>query len=118
MNKNNKKHRKNIRLKNYDYTTNGAYFVTICTDFKREYIHKKERLIIEHELVMLQNRFKGTEIDFYTIMSNHIHFVLFLDNCAVSLSRIIQAFKSISTLQLKNQGLIKEFFGRGTFMSI
>ncbi|MCK5358445.1 MAG: hypothetical protein KAJ48_08625, partial [Elusimicrobiales bacterium] len=24
------KHRKNIRLKNYDYSTNGYYFVTIC----------------------------------------------------------------------------------------
>jgi len=115
MNKNNKKHRKNIRLKNYDYTTNGAYFVTICTDFKREYIHKKERLIIEHELLMLQNRFKGTEIDFYTIMSNHIHFVLFLDNCAVSLSRIIQAFKSISTLQLKKSGFDQRVFWQRNF---
>ncbi len=26
--------RKNIRLKNYDYSQNGAYFVTICTHNK------------------------------------------------------------------------------------
>ena len=29
------KQRKNIRLKEYDYSTNGAYFVTICTKCKR-----------------------------------------------------------------------------------
>ncbi len=28
---NSKKHRKSIRLKEYDYSEVGAYFVTICT---------------------------------------------------------------------------------------
>jgi hypothetical protein len=28
-------HRKNIRLKDYDYTTNGAYFVTFCSYEKK-----------------------------------------------------------------------------------
>ena len=27
--------RKNMRLKAYDYSTNGAYFITICTDNRR-----------------------------------------------------------------------------------
>ena len=27
--------RKSNRLKNYDYSTNGAYFVTICTDKRK-----------------------------------------------------------------------------------
>ena len=27
--------RKNLRLQNYDYSSNGLYFVTICTDNKK-----------------------------------------------------------------------------------
>ena len=30
-----KQNRKQMRLKNYDYSENGAYFVTICTYEKR-----------------------------------------------------------------------------------
>ena len=29
--------RKDIRLKNYDYSSPGAYFVTICTDNRKNY---------------------------------------------------------------------------------
>ena len=29
--------RKDIRLKNYDYSSPGAYFVTICTKNKKNY---------------------------------------------------------------------------------
>ena len=29
------KQRKNIRLKEYDYSQNGAYFVTICTENRK-----------------------------------------------------------------------------------
>ena len=32
MNENNFPKRKNLRLENYDYSQNGGYFVTICTD--------------------------------------------------------------------------------------
>lgn len=27
--------RKNIRLRNYDYSSNGMYFVTICTEHRK-----------------------------------------------------------------------------------
>lgn len=107
--------RKNIRLKDYDYKTNGAYFVTICTDFKRRYISKKERLVLEQELLSLQERFAGVKIDFYVIMPNHVHFVLFLHNCAVSLSRIIQVFKSVTTVQLKRGGFNERVFWQRNF---
>ncbi len=110
MSKNNRKYRKNIRLKDYDYTTNGAYFVTICTDFKRNYIYRKEKLIIRYELLSLQDRFTGAKVDFYTIMPTHVHFILFLDNCATPLSRIIQVFKSITTLRFKKSGFSRRVF--------
>jgi len=115
MSKNNKKFRKNIRLKNYDYKTNGAYFVTICTNFKRNYINKKERSIIEQELMLLQKRFPGVIIDFYAIMPNHVHSIIFLESSTISLSRIIQTFKSITTLQLKKSGFNRRVFWQRNF---
>ncbi|WP_156792634.1 hypothetical protein [Peptoniphilus indolicus] len=30
--------RKTIRLKNYDYSSNGIYFITICADKKQKYL--------------------------------------------------------------------------------
>ena len=111
----NMKIRKNIRLKNFDYKTNGAYFLTMCTDFRRNYIKDKERLVIERELIALQKRFSGIKIVSYTIMPTHIHFIMFLDNAQVSLSKIIQAFKSITTLQLKKLGFEKTVFWQRNF---
>ena len=60
--------------------------------------------IIEEELKDLKNRFSGVEIDYYVFMPDHLHLILFLYNSLVPLSRIIQAFKSITTLQIKRKG--------------
>jgi len=109
------KFRKNVRVSHFDYATNGAYFVTICTDFKRNYIDESEKQIIKHELLFLKNRFKGVKIDIYTIMSNHLHFIIWLNNSAVSLSKIIQAFKSMTTLRLKKAGFNKKIFWQRNF---
>ena len=36
--------RKNIRLNDYNYSSNGAYFITICTKNK-ENLSKKRRIL-------------------------------------------------------------------------
>lgn len=83
--------RKIIRLKNYDYSQNGVYFVTICT-------HNRECLfgdivganlcvcpnnphkIIKKYLSEMENKYKNIEIDKFIIMPNHIHFILIINN--------------------------------------
>ena len=40
MQKNTPKKRKQIRLKEYDYSTPGYYFVTICTQNRKEILSK------------------------------------------------------------------------------
>ncbi|MBI5125991.1 MAG: transposase [Planctomycetes bacterium] len=102
--------RKNLRLKNYDYKNNGAYFVTLCTDFQENIIHEKERQVLEEELKKLQGRFKGVQLDYYTIMKNHLHVILILSDAEVSLPRVVQTFKSISTLRLKREGFKGKVF--------
>ncbi len=104
------KYRKNIRLKGFDYKRNGAYFVTICTDFKRDLIGKKEELILEEELNQLPRRFKRVTLDYLVIMRNHLHIIFLFTESSVDLPRVVQTFKSITTLRLKRQGFKGERF--------
>lgn len=94
--------KKNIRLKEYDYKSDGYYFVTICADCRKHYFDNPHtRKIVVAELALLTKRFSGLKIDYYVIMSNHVHIIFVLENSTAPLSRIIQAFKSITTLKAK-----------------
>jgi REP element-mobilizing transposase RayT len=104
------KHRKSVRLKDFDYKQDGAYFVTICTDFKKNVIGQKEKLILEEELERLQSRFEGVMVDYRVIMNNHLHVVFLFNQSSVELPRLIQTFKSVSNLRLKRQGFKGEKF--------
>ncbi len=97
--------RKNIRLANYDYSLNGYYFITICTNGNSslfglinngEIILNNSALIIKKWLFELENKF-NVKIDYYSIMHNHIHFILILDGSNEPLSKIIQWFKTMTT---------------------
>ena len=113
--------RKNNRLKDFDYSTPGAYFVTICT-------YNKQKLFeIEHETesVPLQNRLihkwlKETEkkfgvtIEKYVIMPNHIHFILVITERHIgrSLQEVMRWFKTMVTngyIQAVKNGMLKPF---------
>ena len=78
-------HRRSIRLKGYDYTSPGAYFITICT-YQRQCLFGE---IINGEMQLnkcgqiaaecwneIPNHFRQTKLDNYVIMPNHIHGIL------------------------------------------
>lgn len=79
--------RKSIRLKNYDYSTPGYYFVTICTR-ERECILgevKRAQVILNRtgQIVLsawqgLPARFPFIELDAFVVMPNHVHGVIVL----------------------------------------
>ncbi len=80
-------HRHSIRLEDYDYTTAGAYFVTICTQGKEcllgtiveEYmVMNNTGRIVESVWLSLPERFSGMNLDAFVVMPNHIHFIVFL----------------------------------------
>ena len=113
---NNKKlpKRKQLILKNFDYSQNNAFFITIC-------IHNRNRLLgevketsvgatlcgrpnyphkmIEKWLFEIQNKYLNTKIDYYVIMPDHIHFILFIegDHTGSPLQDIIGWFKTMTT---------------------
>ena len=82
-----KQNRKQIRLKNYDYSENGAYFVTICTYEKKcifgyvkdGIMHCNDYGKIANEEI--ENTIKlreksGVTINKYVIMPNHVHLII------------------------------------------
>jgi REP element-mobilizing transposase RayT len=91
-------------LKKFDYSSDGAYFVTICTIDRLKLITAVNRALLENELLKLEKRFPGVKVDFYVFMPNHCHVILLFSNVTKSLPSIIQAYKSITTLQLKKTG--------------
>ena len=74
-----KHHRRSIRLKDYDYTQEGAYFVTVCAR-NREIIFDDElyRKILEECWFDLPNHYPRIELDEFVVMPNHIHGILVL----------------------------------------
>lgn len=78
-------HRRSIRLKDYDYTQAGAYFVTICT-WEREYLFGEVidglmslnayGQIVEDEWLKTAVIRRQVELDGFVIMPNHIHAIV------------------------------------------
>lgn len=86
--KNNKHNRHSVRLKNYDYSQTGAYFVTVCAQDKKCVFGKIENheLILNDAGIMVYNTFKeipehyaGIDIDEFIIMPNHIHAIIIIN---------------------------------------
>ena len=109
--------RKPTRLKNYDYSQNGYYFVTICTNNKENILcdivgqglaPAETKLsvlgkIADTEILNLENRYDCIKINKYVIMPNHIHAIIIIQNKTAgaspcpTLSDIICTLKSITT---------------------
>ena len=89
--------RKELRIKQYDYSSTGAYFITICTKDRKQILSDiikpvgvdalddpKIRLtaigkIVEKNLLSSEN-ISGVKIDRYVIMPDHIHAIILLDS--------------------------------------
>ena len=83
--------RQSIRLKEYDYSEEGAYFITICT-WQREclfgeitdkgMVSNENGGIVEHEWMRTCNIRSNVKIDKYVIMPNHFHGIIVINaNC-------------------------------------
>lgn len=82
-----KHHRRSIRLKNYDYSWTGAYYVTIVTWHRDILFGKiangemklnKAGKIVLAELLELPKRLRVVELGAFIIMPNHIHVIIFI----------------------------------------
>jgi len=71
-------HRRSIRLKGYDYSQDGAYFIMICTRNRELYFltYPELKAIVRQQWEKLPERFINLVLDEFTIMPNHIHGIL------------------------------------------
>lgn len=127
--------RKNIRLNDYNYSSNGAYFITICTKNKENLLWKnvgancvrpldqlplsKIGIVVENEIHKLNTIYENIKVDKYQIMPNHIHFIIFIyedsngrTQFAPTISRIIKQFKGSITKQIGFSIWQKSFYDR------
>ena len=86
--------RKPTRLKDYDYSSEGAYFITICTKDKQKMLcdivgdgaHDVPKInfspmgeIVE-KYILSTNKISELTVDKYVVMPNHIHLILLIQN--------------------------------------
>ena len=88
-------HRRSIRLKGYDYSQSGMYFITICCQdmlFRFGRVANGEMILndfgnIAHaEWITLSERFPNVILDVFQIMPNHIHGIIVLENVGAGLA--------------------------------
>lgn len=109
--------RKNIRLKSYDYSNTGYYFVTICTKNKQKLFGEIIRTddpvcpstamqansigkIVKECWYKINDICDHIKTDAFCLMPNHIHGIIMILTGGQSrppLPKIIQGFKSVST---------------------
>jgi len=82
-----KHHRRSIRLKGYDYSSEGAYYVTIVAQGREclfgEIVDGEMKLNEAGEMVVrwwneLPNKFPNIELGEFVVMPNHFHGIIFI----------------------------------------
>jgi REP element-mobilizing transposase RayT len=95
-----KHHRRSVRLRGYDYSSPGAYFVTICAARKRSVFGKIEngvmRLhpygrIVAECWCALAEHFPQIALDEFVVMPNHFHGIIIITSAAGDADNIAAA---------------------------
>ncbi len=113
--------RRSIRLPEYDYSQDGWYFITICTQSQKclfgKFANGQIQLyeygrIVDKCWRWLSQQYDYVHLDEYVVMPNHLHGIIIIrrgdSRIALTrntqkckpLSRLIGAFKTVSTKQI------------------
>ncbi len=134
--------RKSTRLKYYDYSSAGAYFVTICVNDRKPLLSdiiktsadplvgeglappvysvelKPCGEVAKEQLQAIPIRFPSVTVDDFVIMPDHIHAIIFLHrntggaSPSPTLDNVICAFKSLTSRICKQRHGIEKIFQR------
>ena len=112
--------RKNPRLRDYDYTLSGYYFITICTDDKKhifgEIVEDKIQLneignLAYSNIENLEKIYNTIKIDKFVVMPNHIHMIIIIEKeTNLTISRIIKQYKEWITKTIKKSIWQKSYY--------
>ena len=128
----NQPQRKQNRLRNYDYSLPGAYFITICT-------HERENLfwetvgasiarpqkvnlsacgqVVDSAIKEIPKHYAAVSLDHYVVMPNHVHLLLQINALesgramhAPTISTVVQQLKGAVTKQIGHSVWQKLFY--------
>jgi REP element-mobilizing transposase RayT len=108
--------RQSQRLKNYDYSQTGAYFITLCAakrmclfgDIRDDEIHLNEfGEIVKRCWHNLVNHYPNIELDSFVVMPNHVHGIICIVGAGlkpaptrIPLTEIVRALKTFSSRKI------------------
>ena len=117
--------RKRNRLEDFDYSSNGAYFITCCTPNNLRLFWDAASIpqvetccpgnvplsnigkIVEQGILDIPNHYEGVWVDKYCIMPDHIHLILRIESeqdgrqiAAPTISRVVGNMKRWVSLQV------------------
>ena len=120
-------HRRSIRLQGYDYSQEGAYFVTLCAQH-RECLFGK---IVDGEMVLndagrvvvqswqvIPDHFPSVELDEFVVMPNHVHGILVITNAPVGANDYSPIPKTSASVRGNEYSPIRAQRPRGTSKTI
>ena len=115
-------YRKKNRLENYDYSTIGAYFVTVCTKQRKNHFWQSVGVtigrpqdvrlseygkVVDSAIKNIPMVYPAVSVDSYVIMPDHIHMLLIISGdeqgrpmVAPTVSRIVQQMKGYVTKRI------------------
>lgn len=112
-------HRRSIRLKGYDYSQNGMYFITVCIQNREcllgEIENEKMILneygeIIELTWFDLTNHNTNILLDYFMIMPNHVHGIVMIMNNEKS---VVGAGSKPALIKINSVDIGMDFKGAG-----
>jgi putative transposase len=115
----NNRSRRSIRLKGYDYSADGAYFITICVG-NRECllgeINDGQMIINEYGSIVrdvwedLPDRVSDIDLDEYIIMPNHFHAIILINKSPESTE--IHKDLDIDDIKARRKMILPKVVGR------
>ena len=127
--------RKQIRIEDYDYSTPGAYFITVCTA-NREKIFwnsvgtdmirpqnvplSNAARIAEQGILQVAEHYENVVVDKYCIMPDHVHLILRIESkvygrmiSAPTVSTVVGSMKRWVSRQIGKPIWQKSFYDHG-----
>ncbi|MBE6639937.1 MAG: hypothetical protein E7616_10955 [Ruminococcaceae bacterium] len=82
--------RKPIRIADYDYSTPGAYFITVCINDRKPIFWNvgaaicrpnlsKSGSVVETAILQIPEHYPVVSVDKYCVMPDHIHMILYIN---------------------------------------
>lgn len=97
------------RLKGWDYSSNGGYFITICVHNRecvfgnienRKMIMSDLGKIAEKYWREIPHHFPFVKLDTYVVMPNHIHGIIFIEKNTNHEKSVVESTESVETQDL------------------